>query len=100
MDIDQEMFFALIGSEVRNKLLAGLSVEPTSYVGAEAAPVQPDFFCSASHSMEPGAHVGSARPDVPRWRCPYRPRRIQRVIAAARTMAATPRPATHHRRAG
>jgi hypothetical protein len=35
----------------------------TSWCGA--APVQPDFFCWASHSVEPGAHVGSARPAWP-----------------------------------
>src|SRR6267142_3016666 len=29
--------------------------------------VQPGFFCWASHSMEPGAYVGSGRPEVA-WR--------------------------------
>jgi hypothetical protein len=33
------------------------------HFGAGTA-VQLDLFCSASHSMEPGAHVGGARPDV------------------------------------
>jgi hypothetical protein len=43
-----------------------LWVPPTRSVRARS-PVQPGFFCWASHSMEPGAYVGSGRPDVA-WR--------------------------------
>jgi hypothetical protein len=36
----------------------GFELGPADWVGAGAASVQLDFFCSAGHSMEPGAHAG------------------------------------------
>src|SRR6266446_5078887 len=36
------------------------SLGPADQVLSGAASVQLDFFCSASHSMEPGAHAGGA----------------------------------------
>jgi ABC-type transport system substrate-binding protein len=43
-----------------------LARDVVASIGAGAASVQPDFFCWASHSIEPGAYVGSARPDTAR----------------------------------